>query len=113
MIKVDLASFKDFLDLMQNGNPDFSMVEKLRAKLDEINHRVELKQAIYGDNANLGHNPVITNNEVGAVFARKMWLRSLPCILTVPIMHNGRWMNLRYRDIRLPTVSFSWFRITS
>lgn len=35
VIKVNLAPYKDFADLMENGRPDFSMVEKLRGKMDD------------------------------------------------------------------------------
>ncbi|MDB5285830.1 MAG: hypothetical protein JWR05_779 [Mucilaginibacter sp.] len=72
VIKVNLAPYKDFADLMENGRPDFSMVEKLRGKMDELNHRRELKQAIYGENVELGDDNVMKSNSAGAVFARNM-----------------------------------------
>ncbi len=83
VIKVNLAPFKDFPDLLQNGKPDFSMVENLRGKLDEINQRVELKKAIYGENADLGDDDVMTSNEAGAVFARKM-VKDLSQYIEIP-----------------------------
>jgi hypothetical protein len=72
VIKVNLAPYKDFADLMQNGEPDFSMVEKLRGKLDEVNQRRDLKKAIYGENVDLGDDDVINSDSEGAVFARNM-----------------------------------------
>jgi hypothetical protein len=72
VVKVDLAPYRNFADLMQNRVPDFSMVEKLRGKMDEITHRVELKKAIYGENADLGDDDVMKSDSEGAVFARNM-----------------------------------------
>ncbi|QHS55931.1 hypothetical protein GWR56_10440 [Mucilaginibacter sp. 14171R-50] len=72
VIKVNLAPYKDFADLLKNGKPDFSMVEKLRGKMDELNHRRDLKKAIYGENADLGDDDVMKSNAEGAVFARNM-----------------------------------------
>ncbi|BAU51877.1 hypothetical protein [Mucilaginibacter gotjawali] len=46
VINVNLAPYKDFADLLENGEPDFSMVEKLRGKMDVLNHRQELKKAL-------------------------------------------------------------------
>ena len=72
VIKVNLAPYKNFADLMEHGQPDFSMVEKLRGKMDELNHRRELKQAIYGENVDLADDDVMKSNSEGAVFARNM-----------------------------------------
>jgi hypothetical protein len=41
VIKVNLAPFNDFTDLVKHGRPDFTMVEKLRGKMDELNNRRE------------------------------------------------------------------------
>lgn len=72
VIQVDIAPYKDFADLMQNGEPDFSMVEKLRSKIEEVNHRKDLKKAIYGDQVDLGDDDVLRSKSAGAVFARNM-----------------------------------------
>jgi hypothetical protein len=72
VIKVNLAPYKDFADLMEHGQPDFTMVEKLRGKMDELNNRRALKQAIYGKNVDLGDDDVMKSNSESAVFARKM-----------------------------------------
>jgi hypothetical protein len=72
VIKVNLAPYKDFVDLMEHGEPDFSMVEKLREKMDEVSQRRVLKQAIYGKNVNLGDDDVMKSDSEGAVFARNM-----------------------------------------
>ena len=71
MMKVDLHPYTSFADLMQNGVPDYSMVKKVRGKLDEIHERVELKKAIYGDKVDLGDDDVMKSNDESAVFARK------------------------------------------
>jgi hypothetical protein len=72
MMKVDLSPYTSFADLMQNGVPDYTMVEKVRGKFDEIHGRVELKKAIYGDNVDLGDDDVMKSKEEGAVFARRL-----------------------------------------
>lgn len=72
VIKVNLAPYKNFADLMAHGQPDFTMVEKLRGKMDEMNNRRALKQAIYGKNVDLGDDDVMKSNSEAAVFARKM-----------------------------------------
>ncbi|MGN8072345.1 hypothetical protein [Mucilaginibacter sp. 22184] len=72
VINVNLAPYKDFKDLMLRGTPDLSMVDKLRGKMNALDHRKELKQAIYGENADLGEDDVMKSNDEGAVFARKM-----------------------------------------
>ena len=59
VIKVNLAPYKDFADLVQNGEPDFTMVEKLRGKMDEVNQRRDLKKAIYGEGVDLGDDDVL------------------------------------------------------
>jgi hypothetical protein len=71
MMKVDLSPYASFADLMQNGVPDYTMVENVREKFDEIHGRVELKKAIYGENADLGDDDVMKSKAEGAVFARK------------------------------------------
>jgi hypothetical protein len=72
VIKVNLAPYKDFADLIEHGQPDFTMVEKLRGKINELNNRRALKQAIYGKNVDLGDDDVMKSNSEGAVFARNM-----------------------------------------
>ncbi len=71
MMKVDLTPYTSFADLVQNGVPDCTMIEKVRGKIDEIHGRVELKKAIYGDNVDLGDDDVMKSEDEGAVFARK------------------------------------------
>lgn len=72
VMNVNLHPFRDFKDLAENGVPDDSMVEKVDQKVKEINQRKDLKQAIYGSNADLGDDDVMKSNDPGAVFARKM-----------------------------------------
>ncbi|MCO5946760.1 hypothetical protein [Mucilaginibacter flavidus] len=72
VIKIDLSPYKDFADLLKNGKPDFSKVEKMREKIDELHHRKELKQAIYGTDVDLGEDDVMKSDSESAVFARKM-----------------------------------------
>jgi hypothetical protein len=62
VIKVNLATYKDFADLIEHGQPDFTMVEKLSGKMDELNNRRALKQAIYGKNVDLGDDDVMKSN---------------------------------------------------
>lgn len=72
VIKVDLSPYKSFPDLLQNGKPDFTLVEKMRGKLAEVKNRVELKKAIYGENADLGDDDIMNSNSEGSLFARRM-----------------------------------------
>lgn len=72
VIKVDLSPYTSFADLMQHGIPDFSLVEKVRGKMDELKHRQALKQAIYGQHADLGDDDVMKSDSESAVFARRM-----------------------------------------
>lgn len=72
VLKVNLAPYKDFADLMEHGQPDFTMVEKLRGTMDELNNRRELKRAIYGKNVDLGDDDVMKSNSESAVFTGKM-----------------------------------------
>jgi hypothetical protein len=72
VISVKLAPFKNFPDLLKNGTPDYTLVEKMGTKLDELHHRQELKKAIYGDNVDLGEDDILTSKSEGAIFARKM-----------------------------------------
>lgn len=72
VMKVNLYPYQDFKDLAENGIPDDSMVEKVDQKVKEINRRKDLKQAIYGPNADLGDDDVMKSNDPGAIFARKM-----------------------------------------
>lgn len=70
VIKVNLAPYQNFAELLQKGKPDFTMVEKMRGKVSEINQRIELKKAIYGESADLGEDDVMRNDSESAVFAR-------------------------------------------
>ncbi|WPU96442.1 hypothetical protein SNE25_13020 [Mucilaginibacter sabulilitoris] len=72
VMKVNLQPYLDFKDLAENGTPDYSMVEKVDGKVKEIERRRDLKQAIYGVDADLGDDDIMKSNEEGAVFARKM-----------------------------------------
>jgi len=72
VMKVNLKPYQDFRDLAVHGTPDYSMVEKIDGKVKEMQQRRDLKQAIYGPNADLGDDDVIKSNEESAVFARKM-----------------------------------------
>lgn len=72
VMKVNLMPYQDFRDLVENGTPDHSMVEKVDDKVKELEQRRDLKQAIYGPNADLGDDDVMKSNDEGAVFARKM-----------------------------------------
>jgi len=70
VIKVDLAPYQNFAELLQNGEPDFTMVEKMRGKMTEVKQRIELKKAIYGDQADLGNDDIMQSDSESAVFAR-------------------------------------------
>jgi hypothetical protein len=70
MIRVKLDPYQDFADLMDKGVPDFTMVEKMKRKLKKVHQRRDLKQAIYGENADLGDDDVMKSNSKSAVFAR-------------------------------------------
>jgi hypothetical protein len=72
VMKVNLQPYQDFKDLAENGTPDHSMVDKVDGKVKELEQRRDLKQAIYGPNADLGDDDVMKSNDSGAVFARNM-----------------------------------------
>jgi len=72
VMKVNLEPYQDFRDLAENGTPDLSMIEKVDGKVKEMEQRRDLKQAIYGPDADLGDDDVMKSNDEGAVFARKM-----------------------------------------
>jgi hypothetical protein len=72
VMKVNLQPYQDFKDLAENGTPDHSMVDKVDGKVKELEQRRDLKQAIYGPNADLGDDDVMKSNDPGAVFARNM-----------------------------------------
>jgi hypothetical protein len=48
------------------------MIEKLKGKMEEVNHRRDLKKAIYGEQVALGDDDVMKIGSPGAVFARNM-----------------------------------------
>jgi hypothetical protein len=72
VMKVNLQPYQDFKDLAENGTPDDSIVKKVDGRVKEIEQRRDLKQAIYGPNADLGDDDVMKSNNSGAVFARNM-----------------------------------------
>jgi len=72
VMRVNLKPYKNFRELLEKGDPDYSMVEKLDGKLSELNQRRDLKKAIYGPNADLGDDDVMNSQSEGAVFARNM-----------------------------------------
>ncbi|MGO1650064.1 MAG: hypothetical protein ACTHXT_12005 [Sphingobacterium sp.] len=71
VIMVNLSPYKDFRDLLERGTPDYSVIEKLEDKMSEIQQRIELKRAIYGENADLGDDDIMTSGSESAVSARK------------------------------------------
>jgi len=72
VMRVKLHPYSDFADLADRGTPDFSIVEKLKEGERKVHERRDLKQGIYGPNADLGDDDVLKSNAEGAVFARKM-----------------------------------------
>ncbi|GAC1314145.1 MAG: hypothetical protein NVSMB24_38430 [Mucilaginibacter sp.] len=72
VMKVNLKPYHDFRDLAINGTPDYSMVEKVDGKVKELEQGRDLKQAIYGPNADLGDDYVMKSNDAGSIFARRM-----------------------------------------
>ena len=72
VMKVSLQPYHDFRDLAENGKPDYSMVEKVDGKVKDMEQRRNLKQAIYGPNADLGDDDVLKSNDASSIFARKM-----------------------------------------
>jgi hypothetical protein len=70
VMKVNLSPYRDFRDLLEKGTPDYSLVQKLDGKITELEQRRELKQAIYGEKADLGDDDVMKSQSAGAVFAR-------------------------------------------
>lgn len=71
MMKVNLDPYKDFHDLAVNGKADYSFMEKVEGKLSELEQRKDLKQAIYGEHADLGDDDVMKSDSESAVFARQ------------------------------------------
>jgi len=72
LVRIDLSPYQDFADLAERGIPDESIVENLKKNEMEVHQRRDLKQAIYGPDADLGDDDVLKSNSEGAVFARKM-----------------------------------------
>ena len=72
VMKVNLAPYLDFRDLLDRGTPDYSVVQKISGKLTELEQRRELKHAIYCKNVDLGEDDVIKSSSEGAVFTREM-----------------------------------------
>lgn len=71
VMTVDLYPYKDFQDLASNGKADLSLITKVDGKLKEMQERRDLKQAIYGVNADLGDDDVMESDSDSAVFARQ------------------------------------------
>lgn len=72
IIKVKLSPYKDFKDLLERGEPDFSMIKPIEDKIAELHQRIELKKAIYGDDVDLGDDDIMTSDSESAVRARNM-----------------------------------------
>ena len=72
IMKVNLKPYRDFADLVARGTPDVAIVEKLKQGERETHQRRELKQAIYGPEADLGDDDLLKSDAAGAVFVRKM-----------------------------------------
>lgn len=72
VMKVNLQPYHGFKDLAENGIADYSLVEKVDGKVKEMEQRRDLRQAIYGANADLGEDNVMKSNDAGSIFARKM-----------------------------------------
>lgn len=72
LVRIDLKPYKNFADLVERGVPDESIVENLKRHEKEVHQRRDLKQAIYGPDADLGDDDVLKSDSEGAVFARKM-----------------------------------------
>lgn len=72
LMTVNLQPYQNFKDLAENGKPDFSMVARVDGKVKEMEQRRDLKQAIYGSNADLGEDDVMKSDDAGSIFARKM-----------------------------------------
>ncbi|MCT1526082.1 hypothetical protein ACS126_03530 [Sphingobacterium lactis] len=70
IIKVKLSPYKDFKDLLERGEPDFSIIQEVESQIAERHQRMELKKAIYGENVDLGDDDIMTSDSEGAVFAR-------------------------------------------
>ena len=72
LIKVNLYPYKNFADLVERAVPDESIINTLKKNEKEVHHRRYLKQAIYGENADLGDDDALKSDSAGAVFARRM-----------------------------------------
>ncbi|MGZ3943340.1 MAG: hypothetical protein ACXVJB_00285 [Mucilaginibacter sp.] len=72
MVRINLKPYKNFADLLERGIPDESIVENLKKNEMEVHQRRDLKQAIYGPDADLGDDDVLKSDSEGARFARKM-----------------------------------------
>jgi hypothetical protein len=72
VMKINLHPYKDFADLEKNGVPDFSIMEKMRPKIEENKQRMELKKAIYGKDTDLGEDDPTYGNSHGAKFTRNL-----------------------------------------
>src|ERR1700761_4042490 len=58
VVKVNLAPYKDFADLVERAVPDESIIDQLKQSERELHQRRDLKQAIYSEKADLGDDDV-------------------------------------------------------
>jgi hypothetical protein len=72
IMNVKLSPYQNFQELTDKGVPDDSLIAKVDAKYHELHKRQEFKKAIYSENSNLGDDDIMTSQDEGAVFARKM-----------------------------------------
>lgn len=72
VMQVDLFPYKDFADLVANGIPDYEAVNTVKSKMTEVQGRIELKKAIYGEDVDLGDDDVMKSNSPDAIASRNM-----------------------------------------
>jgi len=70
VMNVRLHPYKSFADLLERGNPDSSLVDMVETKLSEMQSRIALKKAIYGENVDLGDDNILQSNSKDAVETR-------------------------------------------
>lgn len=72
VMQVDLFQYKDFAHLVANGIPDYEAVNVVKSKMTEVQARIELKKAIYGEDVDLGDDDVMKSNSPDAIASRNM-----------------------------------------
>jgi len=72
VMDVRLFPYKDFADLLATGVPDYNAVNVVKSKMKDLQSRIELKKAIYGDDVDLGDDDVMNSNTADAIASRKM-----------------------------------------